>query len=224
MIKFYTEIELFGIVVRDPVTALTNLLIFLTAVWCFRRLRPIAAEQGINSWRWFFLFMGTASFIAIFVHGFSFYMAARMHFGLWVIMCLSQGLGATFAQLAVIRQTFSHSHRGSWSLLSVAQYFLFGVLLLVFSSYEVVKIHIAACLLPIMIWYAIQYFSGNPAGGMIALGILVASFTALVHTFKMSFGLWFNHNDISHLLICIGLALMSSGALRSGEIGETAKA
>lgn len=224
MIKFYTEIEVAGIILRDPVTAVTNLLIFATAMWCFVRFHKHELPEAERTWRWFFLFVGISALVAVFVHGFSYYTQQSTHLSIWTAMCILQGLGITFAQLATIQQHFPERSRKFWLLVPVVQFIAFCTILIVFHSYEVTKIHIAAGLVPIMVWNAILHFSAERTGGPIALGIFVATITAFVHTFKIGFGNWFNHNDISHILLCIGIWLICKGVVRTEAQTETVRA
>lgn len=224
MIKFFTEIEIAGIIIRDPVTAITNVLIVLTAFWCFLQFRNRELGEAQRTWRWFFLFLSISALVAVVVHGFSYYTSEETHLFIWTSMCLIQGLGITFAQLATVMQYFPERTRRLWLLVPGIQFVVFCVILLGFHSYEVTKIHIAAGLVPIMVWNAILHFSAERTGGPIALGIFVATITAFVHTFKISFGNWFNHNDISHILLCFALWLICKGVLRTATQTETVNA
>ncbi|TND10382.1 MAG: hypothetical protein FD123_24 [Bacteroidetes bacterium] len=223
MIKYFIEEEWFGIVFRDPVTALTNLLTFILTLWCFRKLRRAELNEIDSGWRWFFLFMGISALMAIVVHGFSYYTPVKVHAGIWIFMCLVQGLGITFAQRATVQRYFSEQNKKTWLLVPVIQFAVFAALLVTIQSYTVTKIHVAVGLVPLMVWYTIQHFSGNPSGAGIASGILVASLTAFIHGFKLSFSDWFNYNDISHVVICIALWLMCKGVLRKNLATATAE-
>lgn len=225
MIKYFISVEWLGIVFRDPVTAITNLLIVFTSFWCYRQFRKVAADDvPTQTWRWFFYLMGISSFIAVIVHGFSYYTPENIHLGIWITMCLTQGFAITFAQRATIQQYIAEPARKYWLAVPVVQFVAFATLLTVFKSYEVTKAHVAAGLVPIMVWGAILSFSGNTSGRMIALGILVASVTAVIHGLKISFGNWFNYNDISHLFICASLWLMCKGILRGAAVPVTVRA
>lgn len=218
MIKYVIEEEWLGIIFRDPVTALTNVLIAVTAWWAFRRFRREDCTEGAYSWRWFFFFTGISSLVAVVVHGFSYYTSEKTHLVIWIVMCLLQGFGITFAQRATILEYFPEKSKKVWLTVPVIQFVAFAGLLALYQNYNVAKVHIALGLLPLMFWNGYQHFSGNPTGGGIALGIFVASITAFVHTFKISFGDWFNYNDISHVLLCVSIWLMCKGVLRgAGE-------
>ena len=70
MIKYSTEIDVAGIIIRDPVTALTNVLIFATALWWFRHLQKHSGGYVHSRfWGRFALGIGSASLIGVIVHG-----------------------------------------------------------------------------------------------------------------------------------------------------------
>jgi hypothetical protein len=210
MIKFFTEIHLGGMVVRDPVTALTNVFIFLAGWWCWKQVKNSPATH-VKSWSWFFLLVGLASLIGVAVHGFSFYIPERIHFWTWIVMGLVQNLGVSFAQVATAQLYFSKQSR--WITILVAgQYLAFAAILISFESYEAVKWHVALGMLPIMGWCMYRWAKGDRAAQWIATGILISGLTAAVHGFKVSISLeWFNYNDIAHLLVVASLLVMVRG-------------
>jgi hypothetical protein len=89
--------------------------------------------------------------------------------------------------------------------------------MLVIQSYEIAKLHVAVGLVPILIAYALQGLRGERGKTWIAAGILVSALTAVVHTFKLSFSVWFNYNDIAHMLIVSSIILIGNGVRMTGD-------
>jgi hypothetical protein len=222
MLHYTTEIDLAGIIIRDPVTTVTNLAIFAFGLGCYRRLTREDLEYPNKNWNYFFFLVGIASLIGVAVHGFSKYFPERIHYYLWWAMGIVQGAGMSLAQFGVGSNIFSN-RKTLIGISSVVQFVLFAAGLLITGKFGIATIHIALCLIPIMIYYIFHGSKGKKAEMLVAAGIIVSVLTGVVHTFKLSFGQWFNHNDISHVLIIISLVLMYRGVkaglyVRSGFI------
>lgn len=210
MLHYTTEIDFGGVIIRDPVTTVTNLGIFAFGLGCYRRLTREDLEYPNKNWNYFFLLVGIASLIGVAVHGFSKYIQEPVHFYVWWIMGVVQGAGMSLAQFGVGSNVFA-KHKSLIGIISIIQFVLFAGGLLITGKFGIATIHIALCLVPIMIYYIFHGAKGKKAEMLVAAGIIVSVMTAVVHTFKLSFGQWFNHNDISHVLIIISLVLMYRG-------------
>jgi hypothetical protein len=214
MIHYSTEIEIGGVIVRDPVTALTNIGIFATGLVCYLRLRKQKLEFPHKNWIYFFLLVGVASLIGVIVHGFSHYTSEETHFKIWWAMGVVQGAGVTLAQFGFTSNVLSR-----FRVLVIALVALqFGAFVLgsyITGTFTIAKIHLAVGLVPIMLYYIYMAFKGRRAEKLVATGIGISSLTALVHGLKISISDWFNYNDIAHLLIIASLVVMYEG-VKSG--------
>ena len=210
MIHYTTEVDIAGIIVRDPVTAITNLGIFAFGVRYFRLLTKHDLEYPNKNWNYFFLFIGLSSLLGIFVHGLSYYMSPNFHFHLWWLMGVVQSAGVSFAQFGVGSNVFE-KRRSLVGIIVFVQFVAFSAIMYGTGSFEVAKIHIALGLIPIMIYYVFQGMKGLKAEILVATGIGVSALTAVVHSLKLSLSAWFNYNDIAHLLIITSLIVMYQG-------------
>lgn len=206
-IRFFSEIHIGSLVMRDPVTALTNILIFLAGFWSWKQIRR-SEISSVKSWRWFFLFIGISSLVGVIVHGFSFYTPIKTHFWIWIAMGLIQNLGVSFAQIGTAQQYFPKQSK--WiTVLVVLQFLSAAAGQILSADYKWVKWHIAAGLLPVMIWHLYRWSKGEKNARWIGIGIAVSGITVLVHSLKISISeKWFNFNDIAHLLIVVSLLVM----------------
>lgn len=210
MIQVNSEIEIAGVIIRDPVTALTNIGIFATGLVCYLRLRKQNLEFPNKNWIYFFLLVGISSLIGVVVHGFSFYTSPDVHFKIWWAMGAVQGAGITLAQFGFASNVLSRFRMLVISLVTL-QFGIFATLSYIVGTFAIAKVHIALGLLPIMVYYIYVAFKGRRAEKLVATGIAVSSLTALVHGLKISFHQHFNYNDIAHVMIIISLVLMYKG-------------
>lgn len=219
-ITFFKEVHLGGLVLRDPVTAITNVFIFLAGLWCWRRLRG-REEAYVRSWRLFFLFLGIPGLIGVIVHGFSYYTSEQAHLWIWLGMGIIQNLGISFAQIGTVQHYFPKQR--TWLIaLVLLQFVLLSYFFVHLAMYKAAKWHVAIGLLPVMGWSFYQWAKGNRAARWIALGIAVSGITVAVHSFKISISeQWFNYNDIAHFLIVASLLLMVRAFLPEKNSAET---
>lgn len=211
MIHFEKEIEIAGVMLRDPVTALTNIGIFVTGLVCYLRLRKQKLEFPNKNWIYFFLLMGVSSLVAVIVHGFSYYTSETAHFKIWWIMGALQGAGVTLAQFGFASNVLSKYRMLVISFVTL-QFGAFALGSYLVGTFAIAKIHLALGLLPIMLYYIYMSMKGKKAEMLVATGIGISSLTALIHGLKISISLeWFNYNDIAHCLIITSLVMMYAG-------------
>lgn len=213
MLHYSTEITAGSIVIRDPVTAVTNVLMFLAALQAWRRLiRDDVTFLPSRTWRWFFAGISIASLIGVIVHGFSYYTPENVHLAIWLTMGLVQSAGVSGAQLATVQHYLPQKLRLLQGFI-IAQLVITTIILISFQSYAIVKYHLAVGILPLFFWHLIQYRRGKKSGIWIAGGIVVSAITGGVHGFKISLSVWFNYNDIAHILVLISIWMMLKGVL-----------
>ncbi|HTF02471.1 MAG TPA: hypothetical protein VK826_00535 [Bacteroidia bacterium] len=210
MIHYTTEVEIAGIIIRDPITSLTNLAIFGFGFAFFRRLHKRGLSAPHKNWKYFFLLLGISSLIGVIVHGLSYYTTPQVHFNIWWVMSIVQGAGVSFAQFGVGSNIF-HRNKAAVAAFVIAQFLAFAISMYAAESFAMAKIHIAVGLIPIMIYYIFQGMKAHKAEILVATGIGVSAFTAVIHGLKISVSQWFNYNDISHVLIVVSLVLMYRG-------------
>lgn len=214
MIQYSTEIEVGGIIIRDPVTAITNLGIFAAGLFCFLQLRKQELDFPNKNWIYFFLLVGNSSLVGVIVHGLSFYTSPETHFKIWWAMGVIQGAGITLAQFGWASNVLKKI-RFYVIAFCALQFGVFATLLYIYGTFTIAKIHIGLGLVPIMLYYIYKGVRGFKAEILVATGIGISALTALVHTLKISLGPWFNYNDISHVLIILSLIVMYRG-VKSG--------
>lgn len=217
MLHYTTEIASGGFVIRDPVTAVTNIMMFFAGLLAWRRLiRDDITLRAARIWRWFFAGISIASLIGVIVHGLSFYTPENVHLSIWLTMGLVQSAGVSGAQLATVEQYWPVKLRLLQGFV-IAQLVITTIVLISFQSYTIVKYHLALGILPIMGWHLYQFSKNKKSGIWIAGGVLVSGITGAVHGFKISLSLWFNYNDISHILVIVSVWMMAKGVLLLNE-------
>lgn len=96
-------------------------------------------------------------------------------------------------------------------------YFVIGwitILLLIsiwLNNFLIIKIHAGIVLTYSLIAHLISHKKQNQGSGWIAVGILVSFLSIVTHSIKLSLHDWFNHKDISHIIMAISLLIIYKG-------------
>ena len=194
------EITLFGTLIQEPTTVLTDWLITLFT-WSFAlRLNRNGGKLN-RMYAFFFIFMGLSTFAGGIAHAFNYEFGRSFHRFPWA-------LNAIAIWLFMLASNMYFRDRGvkrvwEWTPhLSLAAF-----LASVFSTlnFAVVGIFTALGILGYVLPLHLKH--NEPLAGkrefFLGLGFLIAS--ALVAALKLAPSPWFNHNDIGHLLMIAAL-------------------
>lgn len=206
-------IYLGSIRIDEPITVLTDLLVVGVCFFSFLKTRGNGQSTAIKLYRWFILTTGISTFVsAIIGHAFlySFDFNAKI-FG-WVtgIGCI---IFAQFAALHHSREIIGEKNFRLLSWLNTAEIVLAFILLFVVFSFVIVEIHSAlGLILTVVVLESIVYkqTKSELSKGFI-IGIAIAVLAILCHIFKLAISVWFNHMDLSHIIIAVAIYKMHQG-------------
>ena len=222
MIRFFNQYDIHGLIIRDPITASSNLLLFLIGLWCYSRIRKIKRHEssdlnaGLRGWELFFLVSAFAYLIGIPVHGFSFYIPVEIHFWIWIGMGWTQNVAVACAQLGTAKQYFSTKLKWIRPLIYV-QLIFFSALMVYIRKFGAVNADTAVALIPIAVLNICLYAKKKNASCLIGTGILFASLPAIVVILKFMPAPWLSYNDIAHFLLIGSLLMICKGVERNNE-------
>ena len=208
------ELELFGLILSEPVTAIGNLLLATTCFYAYRQVKTVTSGPGTTAWSYFFLTLGASTFVGVFSHLFSAY---DIHW-IKVFGWLFSGFTAYFAQSASIEQ-ITGKKTGTGMLLAKTQVALFVIGLLWYQVFAVVLVTTVISLLTVLILQSYGYFSKIVAGSeLIILGFIISVLTAVGRLLNLSVHpVWFNHHDVAHLLMMVACFVILFGVKRASS-------
>jgi hypothetical protein len=208
------SIHLFGFLFHEPITAVTNLVLCVCALLFAYKVGKSYAKY----WSYFFYAIAVATFFAAFGH--SLYsdknnilqLISRMSNVMSVFLCC---MASSFF---ILNRNFQYLFKA----LTIGLTVIFLSLLLKNNSFEYVKWD-AIIGLGIMTGGINLYLAliKNKGGLFILLGILISASTAYIYSKKVSLSEWFNHNDISHIILILGFYLMAHGAIKLQDYANT---
>ena len=211
---FKMELELFGIVLSEPVTAIGNLLLAFACFYAYRQVRTVTSGPGTNAWSYFFLTLGASTFIGVFSHLLSAYDIHWVRVFGWFF----SGFTAFFAQSASIEQ-LTGKKTGTGMLLVKTQLVMFIIFLLWFQVFGVVLVTTVISLLTVLSLQSYGYLKKIVAGSeLIILGFIISVLTAVGRLFNLSLHpIWFNHHDVAHLLMIVACFVILGGVKRAAN-------
>lgn len=222
----YTYISLFGWPVFEPLVIVTNVIMFLVSLYCFKRLRafrhPYSTQMG-----GFMVIMGIAGLFGATAHA-THYQLGVPFFN--VIFFISNMLN-----LISIYYCFRGSYtyftlvRSRQTNKNVVRFVIFWIVLLLIitlvnNTFLLIKIHAGIVLIYALTVHFLAYRNHSRGSGRVVAGILISFLSIVVHSLKFSFHEWFNYKDIAHVIMIVSLLIIYSGIQLNAESITGAKA
>ncbi len=215
MLEPQPSIELFGLVLHEPVTALTDVLVAIICYIAFRKLNALPQRSQVQTlFKYYFLTMSLATFLGgVIGHALMHYVPFYMKIPGWITSMLSVAL----LERAVIhysRKWIDPKIGAFFSKLNIAELLVFLILSLVTLNFQFVLIHAAYGMAIVVTGFAgFVYFKEKNVGSkQILFAVLVSAIGAFFFEFKIGLDKWFNHVDISHVFMMIASVLYYKGA------------
>lgn len=93
----------------------------------------------------------------------------------------------------------------------MAKLALFALLVSLDGSFLLVVTNAAAGLVPVMVAERLAFRRGHSGAGWVFWGLAFFLLPALVHLLEVEIHPWFDHHDLAHVLMMVGLFLIYRG-------------
>lgn len=212
----YTYIDLFGFRFFEPVVILTNTTLFILSQVFFIRVyalkRPYAMHMG-----YFMLFMGMSTLAGGIGHAVHEQMGKTFFNTILIIMNGFSLLSVYF----FFRASYTLLRNGAPASGVLLAFVLFWVLAgfilsVVTRDFLVIKINAAIALVFSLAAHFIDMKRGRKEGNKLVITGLIISFVSiLTHSLGISFHEWFNHKDLSHVIMIVSLIVIFRGVQKN---------
>ncbi|MDQ3191792.1 MAG: hypothetical protein M3Q58_09370 [Bacteroidota bacterium] len=197
-------------------TVLTNIMLALLCFFFVYKLKDGNSTAG--NWKNYFSYMGISTFLGAVVHGFEYYTGPYIQLNLWLFMQILIVSSIYFAETATAKYFIEEQRLKKLKFILLAKLSLTAILILIMQDFLVVVINIALGLVPVMYVFFHDYKKNQNKGALlIAFGILISFSSAIIFVKKIALSIWFNHNDIGHVITMVSLYLMYEGAMKLDE-------
>ena len=202
--------------IDEPITTITDMIIAAMCIYFYAKLRSISNEGAFykltNS---FFLLTGIATFLGgIMGHAFNYALGIEWKIPFWIISML--GI-ACFERSAIlyIEPIVSNRLLKFLKWLNWVELAIFIFLAIFFINFMFVVGHtLYGMLFVVTAFHAYSYYKRKNQGSLLylyAAGILFICL--LCFLFKLGFGVWFNHLDVSHFFMAIAACFYYRGSI-----------
>ncbi|MDR9397894.1 DUF6962 family protein [Salibacter sp.] len=204
-----TFINLGDIRIEEPVTVLTDILVAAVAMWAFLNLGKTVKYHQLKKYlRAHFLFLSIGTLLGgLLGHGFLHYLSFAYKLPGWLLSLLS----VSFLSIAVLKYSCNALSSSVYKLLFrfiVIESILATLLTTLNLSFFWVSMHSVVLLIGFSLPLLIRsHFSFTPTRALrfLSIGLALNAVSAVVFATELSFDIWFNHIDISHVIMAVSI-------------------
>ena len=214
MIPFQNPtIHIGGLRIDEPITVLTDLIFCAVCFYAYYKSKHISNIKAIKLYSLFFLTTGISTLIAALIgHAFLYHFGKDAKIYGWVLGIFS----ISFSLFAVLNHTKSIIGNKNYKTLRNLSYLeiLFSLICTFYYwSFIVVIIHTTFSFLFMVV--PLEYLKYKKTKSLLSLyiiyGVGFMLIAAFCHLLKLSFGIWFNHLDVSHVFMTLSVYSMYFG-------------
>ncbi len=211
----HTSIEILGITIAEPTTALTDFIVTSVCFWAYLKLRKHPGKERVMLYfRIFFLSMALATFIGGLVgHAFLYYLRFEWKLPGWIISMISV---AFLERISIERAKplMKKSIGYFFMRLNFVELFCFIGLTVFSLNFSFVEVHAAYGMLVVVLSFEIFNLikTDDISSKYMIASVIVTTLAAIIHIVKFSFSKWFNYFDIGHILLAISSILIYNAA------------
>lgn len=217
------SIEIFGILVMEPVITLTDLLVSAVCIYAYLKLRKADRPGRSHQYfRLYFLIMAIATaFGGITGHAFQYALGLEWKLPGWLISMLAIS-SLERGAIAFLSKIVPNRVSNFLEIANVIELLTFAVISFVTLNFFFVQVHSAYGLGLVLFPLCFYAFwkTGNNGARIICLSVLFTILAAVFYASKISISPWFTHLDISHCIMAIGAYYFYRGADEMGEISN----
>lgn len=215
MLPEQPSIELAGVIIHTPVTALTDVMVAIICYVAYMKLKKVPNQGEVHRlFCYYFLTMSMATFLGGVVgHAFMEYLPFYMKLPGWITSMLSVAL----LERAVIqhaRRLINPKIGIFFSRLNIFELLTFLILSLVTLNFQFVLIHAAYGMAIVVTGFAgFVYLKERSQGSkQVLIAVLISSIGAFFFVFQIGIDKWFNYIDISHVFMMIASVFYYRGS------------
>lgn len=209
------SVELFGLRIDEPVTTATDLIISIACFYAFWQLHQLPQKGKLPAYlKYFFLTMGVSTFLGgIIGHGFLYLFSFEWKLPGWIVSMFSIAL-IERAAISYAKPLTGERLGRIFGWVNIAELAVFLVISLFTLNFFFVQAHAGYGLVVVVSSFCgyIYYQTRDRGAAWMLGGVGVSLLASLVYMTQWGIGPWFNHLDISHVLMTIGVWIMYRGA------------
>jgi hypothetical protein len=215
-----TSIELFGIKISEPVTSVTDLLVSAVCLYAFFKLRKTKSSVPARTlFTYYFLAMSLSTTYGGFInHAFLHLLSFGWKVPAWLISMVAVAL---MERAAIFHgQPFLKKSTGRFfAVLNIIELITLVSVVLLTLNFFFVELHAGYGLMVIVFSFELFIYrkTKQESSRWLLMAVGVSAVAAVVHIGKLAPHTWFNHLDLSHVLMAIASYLYFLGAMKLAD-------
>lgn len=206
---------MFGLCLQEPMALVTNWVVAIIAFILYFRLRKPENEFQ-HYWRKFYFFFGLGTFFSGFGHVLFNYFDVYGKYPTWILgMIAAYHAGKAMISLNVLNR----STERTYNYILYAKILTFALLALMFKSFIFVMADAAITYLFFCLGFGAYYWrKGIRSFKYTVVAVLILFPSIFIFTLKFNPHIWFNKDDLSHILMAFTIIFFYLGVSRLNEI------
>lgn len=206
---------MFGLCLQEPMALVTNWVIAIIAFILYFRLRRPENEFQ-QHWRKFYFFFALSTFFSGFGHVLFNYFDVYGKYPTWILgMIAAYHAGKAMISLNVLNR----STQRTYNYILYAKMLTFALLALIFKSFIFVMADAVITYLFFCLGFGAYYWrKGIKSFKYTVLAVLILFPSIFIFTLKLNPHIWFNKDDLSHILMAFTIIFFYLGVSRLNEI------
>lgn len=207
--------HLFGLCLQEPMAFVTNMIIAITCFIIYFKFNPVENDFQ-KHWKMFYLAFGLSTFLSGFGHVFFNYTGVYGKFPTWILGLLS----AFYAGKAMISLNILSPKTYQFSLTVLyIKFILLTIGAVLYQSFVFVMIDATITYLFFCLGLGIYYWKkGLSSFKYTVFAVLILIPSIFIFTLQYNPHLWFNKEDLSHILMAITVIFFYFGISRLNQI------
>lgn len=217
------SIELFGLIIQEPMVTFTDLWITGVCVFAFLRLLSLNKKGAVHQYiRYYFLIMAVATLLGgLLGHAFQDWVGLKWKLPGWLISML--------AVMSIERATIMHAKPvirpalGKFlNVFNLIELTIFATLAFSTLNFFYIQVHSAYGLgmVVLPLHFMVYRRTRNEGSRIFILTVLFATLAAFFYTSKIGLHKWFNHLDLAHTIMAISMYFFYRGARKFEVLSE----
>lgn len=214
------SIYFLGIRIDEPVTTFTDLIVAGVCFYAFYKLSRVKLKNSVHwNLRYYFLTMGLATLVGgIIGHGFLYLFSFAWKLPGWLTSMFSIAL-LERASILYAKPLLRPKIGNFFTWLNIIELSTFVIITFSTLNFFFVEVHSAYGLLIIVTGFNLVVYrkQKSEASKLFLIAVGVSAISALIFMNEIAISKWFNHFDISHILMSISAFIFYKGSLKMIE-------
>ena len=210
------SVYLFDIRIDEPVTTFTDLVVSAVCFYAFYQLNRIPKKNKVHwNLKYYFLSMALATFIGgVIGHGFLYLFSFAWKLPGWLTSMFSIAL-LERASILYAKPSINPRTGKFFAWLNIIELMTFVIITFSTLNFFFVEVHSAYGLLIIVTSFNFVVYRKrkSEASKLFLYAVGVSAFSALIFMNEIGISTWFNHFDISHILMSISAFIFYKGSM-----------